>query len=323
MTGRRDVLRALGSGALASAAFAAIGQGFPEKTLRIVVAYPPGGQADAVARLTARQLGDILGGTVIVDNRPGGNSTIAADFVAHAPADGYTLLLGAASNLTIAPALDSQLRYDTLRDFVPIARIARVPQLFVVRASLPVSTMAQLLDYARQHPGKLTFASSAAANELAIESLKATERIDILVVPYKGTAQVMLDLIADRIDLAIADVASTAPHVRSGALRVIANASATRAREFRDVPTMAEQGVPSYVFESWQSLVAPKATPADVVARLRSALRQALAAPEFRDGLERMGFVPIDEADDVFPAVLRDEIERHKALVQKIGRPPR
>lgn len=322
MNHRRQALRTLMGAACALSLPAALGQAFPDRTIHLVVAYPPGGQADAIGRLTARKLGAMLGGTVIVENRPGGNSTVAADFVARAPADGYTLLLGAASNLTVAPVFESQIRYDPLRDFVPVGRIARVPQLLVVRASLPISTMAQLLEYARRHPGKLTFASTAAANELAIESLKASERLDIVVVPYKGMAPGMLDLVGERVDLAISDVTTVTPHVRSGALRVIANASATRAREFRDVPTMTEQGVPSYVFESWQSLVAPKATPPEVVARLQSALRQALAAPDFREALERMGFVPIDEAVDAFPAALRTEIERHKALAQKLGRAP-
>jgi len=319
MTRRRDALLLL-AGALLPTISLATDKAYPDRPIRIVVAYPPGGQADSVARLVAQKLGEVLGSSVIVENRPGGNATIGADFVAQAPADGYTLLLGGAANLTIAPALDSQLRYDTLRDFVAVARVARVPQLLAVRASLPITTVPQLIEYAKQNPGKLTFASTAPANELAIESLKAAEGLDILSVPYKGTSQAMIDLIAGRLDLTFADVASLAPHVRSGALRVIANAGAVRAREYRDVPTMIEQGVPSFVWESWQGLVAPKATPADVIARLQLALKQVVASADYRDGLERLGFVPIDESPDRFPAVLQEEIARHKVLVKRLGK---
>lgn len=320
MTGRRNMLLALLAGALLPALSPAADRTFPERPVRIVVAYPPGGQADSVGRLLARKLAEVLGGPVVVDNRPGGNATIGADFVAQAPADGYTLLLGGAANLTIAPALDSQLRYDTLRDFVAIGRVARVPQLLAIRASLPITTVQQLIDYAKQNPGKLTFASTAPANELAIASLKAAERIDILSVPYKGTSQAMLDLIAGRLDLTFADVASLAPHVRSGSLRVIANAGTVRAREYADVPTMVEQGVPSFVWESWQGLVAPKATPADVVARLQQALEQVAKSADYRDGLERLGFVPIDEPPARFPAILREELARHETLARQLGR---
>lgn len=319
MTRRREALLLL-AGALLPAISLATDKAYPDRPIRIVVAYPPGGQADSVARLVAQKLGEVLGSSVIVENRPGGNATIGADFVAQAPADGYTLLLGGAANLTIAPALDSQLRYDTLRDFVAVARVARVPQLLAVRASLPITTVPQLIEYAKQNPGKLTFASTAPANELAIESLKAAEGLDILSVPYKGTSQAMIDLIAGRLDLTFADGASLAPHVRSGALRVIANAGAVRAREYRDVPTMIEQGVPSFVWESWQGLVAPKATPADVIARLQLALKQVVASADYRDGLERLGFVPIDESPDRFPAVLQEEIARHKVLVKRLGK---
>ena len=178
MKRRRGVLLLMSSVVLVATALAA-GQSFPNRPIRIVVAYPPGGQADSVARLTAQKLGEILGGSVIVENRPGGNATIGAELVARAPADGYTLLLGGAANLTIAPALDSQLRYDTLRDFEAVGRVARVPQLLAVRATLPITTVSQLVEYAKQNPGKLTFASPAASNELAIESLKAAAGLDI------------------------------------------------------------------------------------------------------------------------------------------------
>ena len=323
MTRRRDALLALAAGALLPAFLRAADRPYPDRPIRIVVTYPPGGQADSVGRSLASSLGQVLRDSVVVDNRPGGNAMIGAEFVAKAPADGYTLLLGGAANLTIGPAIYGEQYYDTLRDFATIGRVARVPQLLAVHANLPITTAQQLVAYAKQNPGKLTYASTAPANELALASLRAIEGIDIVSVSYKGTSQAMIDLIAGRLDLILADAASVTPHVRSGTLRVIANAGAERAREFENVPTMAEQGMPTFVWDSWQGLVAPKATPVDVLDRLQRAVKQVVISKEYRDGLERLGFLPIDEAPDRFSAVLQEEIARYKALITQLGKQSR
>jgi tripartite-type tricarboxylate transporter receptor subunit TctC len=316
---RRQLLMLLASGALTFTIPVAASQVYRAMPIRLIVTYPPGGQSDLIARLVAPKLGELLGASIVVENRPGANGTIGVEFAARSPSDGNTLLLAGGGNLILAPVLDSSVRYEAQRDFIPIARIARMLLVLVARSSLPVTAASQLVDYAKKYPGKLTFASSGSLTQLAIVSLKASAGLDIVYVPYKGAAPAVLDIVAGRVDLALADVAVVAPYVRSGALRLIANAGAERARAFRDVPTMVEQGISDFVWESWHGIVAPSATPAAIVARVQEALQKALASTDFRKGLERLGFEPIDEEPEVFPAVLKQETERYRLLVRQAG----
>ena len=182
------MLRAIAGGALLIASPLAAAQAFPAKVVRLIVAFPPGGQSDLIARLVAKSLGESLGVTMVVENRPGAGGVIGVEIAARAPADGSALLLGGLSNLTIAPALDTGLPYDPVRDFAPIGRVARLPLVLAVRAGLPAANLTQLVEYARQHPGALTYASAATRVQFAIESLKTSAGVDILQVPYSGTA---------------------------------------------------------------------------------------------------------------------------------------
>ena len=316
---RRAALLAIGCGSLSIGLPVAPARSFPTKPVRLLVGYAPGAQSDAIARLVAQKLGEILETSVIVENRPGANGTIAVELTAKAAADGHTLGLAGGGNLTLAPAVDSSVRFDAQRDLVALARMARVPLVLAARTDLPVRTAKDLVQYARKNPGKLTYASSGASAQMAIDSLKVSEGLDILTVPYKGTAPALLDVLAGRVDLVLSDVAAAAPLIRDGRLRLIGNAGATRSSIFPDVPTMAEQGVTDFVWESWQGVVAPAALPGEDVVRLREALRQVRAAADFRDSLDRLGFEPIDEAPQVFPSVLRDETDRIRKLVQSIG----
>lgn len=316
MIPRRRILQAIAGGTVLLASRVVAAQAFVANAVRLIVAFPPGGQSDLIARLVARALEGPLGVSVVVENKSGAAGLVGVEFAAHAPPDGTTLLLGSASNLTVAPALDSDLRYDTLRDFVPIGRVARLPLVLAVQAGLRVTNVQELVAYARKYPGRLTYASSTTGVQFAIESLKAAAGMDILQVPYKGTPPALLDVVAGRVDLLLADVAAVAPHVSIGAIRVIANMDHTRSKAFPDVPTMIEQGFDA--FESWQGLLAPSATPAATVANLQGALRQALASSEFRNGLQALGAEPIDEPPTAFAAVLRDELQRYRRLV---GRP--
>ncbi|MGH8849927.1 MAG: Bug family tripartite tricarboxylate transporter substrate binding protein [Casimicrobiaceae bacterium] len=289
-----------------------VAQMFVADAIRLIVAFPPGGQSDLIARMLAQALDGPLGVPIVVVNKSGAAGLVGVEFAAHAPPDGTTLLLGSASNLTIAPALDSGVRFDPLRDFVPIGRVARLPLVLAVQAGLPVTNVQELVAYARENPGRLTYASSATGVQFAIESLKAAAGIDILQVPYNGTVPALMDVLAGRIDLLVADVAAVAPHVRSGAIRAIANMDPTRSKAFPGVPTMIEQGF--HGFESWQGLLAPTGTPGQSILRLQDALRQALASSEFRAGLEAMGAEPIDEPPAAFAAFLREELQRYRRL---------
>jgi tripartite-type tricarboxylate transporter receptor subunit TctC len=214
--------------------------------------------------------------------------------------------------------MDSSVRFDAQRDLAALARVARVPLVLVARADLPLRTAAQLIEFARSNPGKLTYASGGASARMAIESLRATEGLDIVVVPYKGTAPALLDVVAGRVDLVLADVAAAAPHVRSGALHLIGNAGSLRSRAFPEAPTMAEQGVSDFVWESWQGIVAPAATPGEIISLLKNALSKVRASAGFREGLERLGFESIDESPEAFSAILRDETERFRKLVSSL-----
>lgn len=204
-------------------------------------------------------------------------------------------------------------------DLLALARVARVPMVLAARAELPVQTMPQLLDHARRHPGELTYASSGNFATMAMESLKAAAGVDIVVVPYRGTSPALLDVVAGRVDLVFADVASVAPQVRAGTLRLLASTGVARTPAYPELPTVIEQGMPDFVWETWQGIVAPAGIPGDVIDTLRGALRQACASVEFRAGLEQLGFEPIDEATDAFAAVVRDETERFRRLVARHG----
>ena len=310
------MLRAFAGGVLAMASPLVAAQGFSAKVVRLIVAFPPGGQSDLIGRLVAQSLGEPLGATVVVENRSGASGAIGVETAARAPADGSALLLGSASNLTIAPALDTGLRYDTMRDFAPIGRVARLPLVLAVRSELPVKNLTQLVEYARQRPGVLTYASGASLVQFAFESLKASAGLDILQIPYTGSAPALQDVVAGRVDLLVADAPAIGPHA-SGAVRVIANAGQTRAHMFPDIPTMVEQGF-DLVFESWQGLLAPKGTPPETIALLQTALQKTLAATEFRNGLERLGAEPIDEPPAAFEPFLRNELEKYRRPVKRV-----
>lgn len=313
MITRRAMLPALAWGALLVASPFAAAQLFPARVVRIIVAFPAGGQSDLIARAVAKSLGELLGVVMVVENRSGASGAIGVEVAAHAPADGSVLLLGSGSNLTVAPALDSKLPYDPIRDFAPIGRVARLPLVLVVQTGLPVANVTQLVAYARQNPGIVTYASGAAGIQFLMESLKSSAGVDILQVPYSGTPPALLDVVAGRVDVLLVDAPAIAPHVSSGAVRVIANAGQTRSRLFADVPTIIEQGF-DVSFESWQGLLAPRGTPRELITQLQSALQKALRSSDFRNDLERLGAEPIDEPPAAFEPFLRNELEKYRAL---------
>lgn len=297
----------------------ATAQTYPTKPIRLIVGFPPGAQSDAAARLTAMRLGEILGQPIVVENRSGAVSTIAAEMVAKSPPDGYTVLLGGSSNLAQAPFLFADLRYDPVRDFVPIGRILKVSWMLAVRAKFPATTLAEFLDYARARPGEVTFAVSASGTQLAGAMLTRAANVKVTEVPYKGTAPAVADVLGDRVDFTLADLVAVGPHRHTGTLRFLATTASRRSPLAPDVPTVAEQGFPGFTAFSWSSLVVPRGTPPEVVATLRNALRQALRDPEFRESIERLGFEPIDEDPEEFAAVLKSEIDRFGQLIKDAG----
>lgn len=318
---RRDLGR-LALGALLSLALRpTAADAFPDKPIRLLVGYPPGGQADSVARLVARELGTALGGSVIVENRQGAKALIAAEAAAKAPADGYTLLLADRGVLAAAPAFEAGLRFDPERDFLPLARAALVPYMLAARTDLGITGVQQLIGHARANPGKLSFAYAGELTQIAVEILKDTAKIDLLPVPYKSAGQAALDVAAGRVDLLFSDTLVIAPMVQAGTIRVLATTGASRSPLYPDAPTMVESGFPDLVWFIWHSVAAPAAVPKDVAARLLEGLKAALSSNAYRTGLARLGFEAIDETPAEFTSMLRADRRRFSELAKRLGGP--
>ncbi len=296
-------------------------QPFPTKPVRIEVGYAPGAQNDVMGRILAQALADYWMQSVVVENHGGAGGSVGAGMIATAAADGYRLLFGGASNLAIAPALQPNLVYDPLKDFVPIGGIARVPYALAVNARVPARSLAELIAYARANPDRLTYSSGGigSSSSLASELLKSSTGINILHVAYKGSAPAANALVSGEVDLMFADLSLLAPHDKAGTIRLLAVAGTKRAAAAPNLPTVAEQGVPGYALEPWYGLVAPAGTPPEVMARLATAFAAVRDAPEVREKFERLGYELIVDTPAEFGALIRAEIERYASLIKKAG----
>lgn len=265
---------------------------YPDKPVRIVVPFPPGGAADIFARLVGQKYGEIWGGkqTVVVDNRAGAGGIIGSEAAAKSPADGYTLLMVTVGH-ALNPYVYSKLPYDTRKDFTPVGVIANVPSLVVVAPGSTAMTLKDLMGGARATPGKLTFATSGAGSTSHIGAalMESMGGIDLVHVPYKGAAPALQDVMAGRVDLSVDIILSSLPLVQGGKLRALAISSPRRSPLLPQVPTVAEAGLPGYDFMSWYMLVAPAGTPAPVLEKLNEDLRKMAAMPDVRARIEGMG----------------------------------
>ena len=277
--------RALLLAALASAAAPAARAQSP-KPLRLIVPFTPGGSTDILARAVGARLGPALGQTVLIDNRPGAGGSLGAAEAARAEADGNTLLMGHIGTLAVNPALYPKLAYDPLKSFVPVAWVARVPNVLVVNAASPVRTLADLVTRARAQPGRLTYSSggNGSAAHIAFEYLKLKAGFFMLHIPYRGTAPSVTDLLGGQVDATFTGAPTVLPHVRAGRLRALAVSSVQRLPSLPDVPTVAESGYPGFDADQWYGVVAPAGTPAAVVARLNAEINKALLTPAVTDG---------------------------------------
>lgn len=289
---RASALPALAAAALAlGIASPAFSQQWPARMpIRLVVSYAPGGGADTMARLIAPKVGQIIGQTVVVENRPGGSGQIAATNVARSAPDGYTFLVDAASFST-NPSLFKKLPYDTAKDFVPVSVLARFPNMLVVTPKLPQQDVAQLLEAIRAKPGSLAYASSGngSAQHLAGALFAQRLKLDLLHVPYKGGGPAMTDVMAGQVPMFFANTASGLQHVKSGKLRALAVTGATRVAAIPGVPTLLESGVPDYEVYEWNPVLAPAGTPADIVAKMSEAIATTLRTPEVTRQIEDLG----------------------------------
>lgn len=286
----KTTLRLAFAAGLIAASAAAAAQAWPTRPVKMIIPFPPGGTLDVVGRQLAQRLGDQLGQAFVVENRPGGNGTIGADAVAKAPADGYTLLFNA-STFVSAPMTMKSVPYSVVKDFQPIALVAKAPLSVAINKNLPITDVRSLLAHAKAHPGKMTFAvgSIGSAGHLATELLKRSGNIDYLIVPYKGTAPAFQDLIGGQIDGFIDPILGSLQYHKGGLLRVVAVTSANRVPNLPDVPTVAET-IPGYEFYSWYGLWGPGKLPAEITQRLNAEVNKALGG-EMKDKLVQQGLL--------------------------------
>ncbi|CAN7197781.1 tripartite tricarboxylate transporter substrate binding protein [Acidovorax sp. HMWF018] len=303
---------ALGVATLAMAA-SSFAQAYPTKPIRMVIPFPPGGTLDTVGRMLAQKLGDQMGQNFIVENKAGGNGVIGGDVVAKAPADGYTLLFNA-STFTTAPMTMKSVPYGVVKDFTPVALVAKAPLSVAINKNLPVTDIKSLMAYAKANPGKMTFAvgSIGSAGHLSTELLKRAGNLDYLIVPYKGTAPAFQDLIGGQIDGFIDPILGSLQYHKSGMLRVVAVTSAQRAASLPDVPTVGET-IPGYEFYSWYGLWGPAKLPADITQRLNTEVNKALA--EMTPKLKEQGLLTTPGSVEDFAKFQRSDMERSQKIV--------
>ncbi|MES2280873.1 MAG: tripartite tricarboxylate transporter substrate binding protein [Pseudomonadota bacterium] len=289
-TQKRFFLKACIAASLAATTFGAMAQAYPNKPVKVIIPFPPGGTLDAVGRQLAQKLGEQMGQPFVVENRAGGNGTIGGAAVATAPADGYTLLFNA-STFTSAPMTMKSVPYGVVKDFTPIALVAKAPLSIAINKNLPITDVKSLVAYAKANPGKMTFAvgSIGSAGHLSTELLKRTAGVEYTVVPYKGTAPAFQDLIGGQIDGFIDPILGSLQYHKSGLLRVVAVTGDKRAPNLPDVPTVAET-IPGYEFYSWYGLWAPAKLPAEITRRLNAETNKALNS-DMKEKLIQQGLV--------------------------------
>ena len=317
MIARRTLLASIG--ALAFAGPAAT-QAYPTRPIRMIVPFPPGGPIDTMGRMVANDLSNRLGQQVIVDNRAGAGSTLGTKMAAAGEPDGYTLLFGSSGSLAVAPALYTTLDLDPLKAFVPVAKVSLLPHVFVVADDLPVKSVRELVAYAKQHPGQLNFGAGLGTPPHLLGTLfKSKADIDVVYVPYKGSANSVTDLMAGRVQFMIDGLITLYPLIRDGKLRAIAIARAERWPELPDVPTLVESGFPDFTIDAWTGVVAPAGTPAAIVAKLNDAINAGLSAPDSKAMLAKFSAIADTGTPADFGTFLAAALPRWAELVRLAG----
>src|SRR5580765_2313851 len=306
---------------VASVAFApapAGAQPFPARPAKLVVPFPPGGPLDVVGRGIAQKLSETWNQGVVVENKPGAGGNIGADFVAKAAPDGYTVVMGALSTHAVNPSLYAQMPYDAKKDFAPITLVAITPNVLVVNPSLPVHSVKELIAYAKANPGKLSFGTGSAGH-LAGELLKVDAGLDMVHIPYKGAAPATQALLAGDTQLMFDNLANAMVQVKAGKLRALAVTTSQRSKLAPDLPTMAEAGVPGFDISTWFGLMAPAATPPEVIARWNADVTRILNTPEMRERLIAQGAQAAPDTPAEFTRFIADELARYARIVKASG----
>jgi tripartite-type tricarboxylate transporter receptor subunit TctC len=319
---RRQAMRGLGGGlALLASGPATAETDYPNRVIKLIVPYPPGGTTDLLGRLIADQVKSGLNATVIVENKPGAGTNIGAELVAHAPPDGYTLLLATSTTLAINKTLYKKLPFDPVKDFAPISLVAEVPFALIVNPSIPAKTLAEFIAYAKANPG-LAYGSAGngSPQHLSAELLKTQAGIDIRHVPYRGSVPAMTDVIADHIPFMIVDLEPALPQIKEGKVRVLGVTTPKRVAVAPDIPTMAESGLPGYQLVAWQGVVAPAGTPRGIIDALAAQIAKMLADPATAGRFATLAIEPLPgSTPDSFADYIKTEVDRWATIVKNSG----
>ncbi|MBC9207637.1 tripartite tricarboxylate transporter substrate binding protein [Roseomonas aerophila] len=316
---RRDVMILAGLAGLAAARGASAADAFPNRPVRLIIPFPPGGSADPIGRILASALDKHLGQNTIVENRSGAGGVIGTDAVAKATADGYTIGLVGVGSMTVSPHLLPDMPYNVARDLAPVAQVVGVPQLLACSNKLGASSLAEVVAKAKAKPGTLTYASSGngTSPHLAMASLALRSGMELIHVPYRGVAPAITDLMAGRVDLMFADLPAMVGPARDGGIKALAVGSAERSAVLPDLPTVDEAGIRGVDVENWYGVIAPAATPADRIARLQTGILAALAESEARKRLTDLGVRIVGSDAATFSAMLKRESEKWAALIRE------
>jgi tripartite-type tricarboxylate transporter receptor subunit TctC len=305
------------AGALFSPALRA--DDFPSRPITFTAVFGPGSASDTICRIVADPLGAAVKQPVIVEDRPGADGALAALYVHHQPADGYSLLMATNSPLSADPFLLKDIAYDAVKDFAPVTRVGSFTLMLVINPSLPIHSVRELVDYAKANPGKLSYASGNTAGIVGGETLKKWTGIDMLHVPYKSTPPAIEDVIAGRVSMMFADFTVAMPHVAAGQVRALAVTRLKRSALFPDLPTMDEAGIKGFNLDAWAGLVAPAGTPPDVVATLNGALRKIIDSPDVQAKFRNVGFEAFSSTPEAFGDFIKAQLGEWGKMIKDAG----
>jgi len=310
-----NVARLLLVTALCASAFGAWAQAYPTKPIRIVVGFPPGGGNDIIARLLGAKMQETWGQSVVIDNRPGAASIIAAEHVAKSAPDGYTLLVNATGGMSVNPVLYAKLPYDSLKDFVPISMVGSFPLVLIVNPSVPANSVPELVAYAKANPGKRNYSSGSTAFQVATEMFKQMTGTDLRHIPYKGSAASITAVIAGDVQMTIVDTPPLVPQIKAGKVRALGVTSAKRSSSMPEIPTVAE-AVPGYEMVLWIGMFAPAGTPLEIAAKLSAEVVRIVKLPDIRKKLDGMGVEPLGNTPEQVSEWIRREIAKYGPVVK-------
>ncbi|HJY78385.1 MAG TPA: tripartite tricarboxylate transporter substrate binding protein [Burkholderiales bacterium] len=299
-------------------------QRFPSKPIRVIIPFVAGGSSDIVGRAIGAKFQELLGQPAVVENKPGANGAIAAEFVAKADPDGHTILVGSIGVFSINTALFKDLRYNPVRDFAPITLAVTTPNVLITKPALAANSMKELVDYAKKNPGKLSYCSSGtgSSDHLTAELLNQVAGISAVHVPYKGGAACQTDIMGGQVDISFQNLGAVTNYIRGNRMKALAVTAKARNPQLPNVPTTAEGGFPALVVTSWQAVAAPAKTPREIVAKLNDAVVKALRSPDVRERMGQIGFDVVASTPDEFARFMKEEVDRWTEVVERGGIKP-